>query len=129
MPFNDRLKLIISNSNLTASAFADKINIQPSSISHVLSGRNKPSLEFIQKIISNFDNVNYDWLIDGKGEFNNVKSTLFDNIEPTIIKDNTPKTEIPKEEPQIETKKDTDSNKVVKIVFFHQDGSFKEYSN
>ena len=129
MPFNDRLKLIISNSNLTASAFADKINIQPSSISHVLSGRNKPSLEFIQKIISNFDNVNYDWLIDGKGEFNNVKSTLFDNIEPTIIKDNTPKTEIPKEEPQIETKKDTDSTKVVKIVFFHQDGSFKEYSN
>ena len=129
MPFNDRLKLIISNSNLTASAFADKINIQPSSISHVLSGRNKPSLELIQKIISNFDNVNYDWLIDGKGEFNNVKSTLFDNIEPTIIKDNTPKTEIPKEEPQIETKKDTDSNKVVKIVFFHQDGSFKEYSN
>ena len=49
--------------NLSASAFADKIEVQRSSISHILSGRNKPSLEFIQKVLTAFPKVSSDWLL------------------------------------------------------------------
>jgi transcriptional regulator with XRE-family HTH domain len=51
--------------NLTASAFADEIGVQRSSVSHILSGRNKPSLEFIQKVISKYPKVDAAWLISG----------------------------------------------------------------
>ena len=135
MSFKDRLKLVIKDSNLTASAFAEKIDIQPSSISHVLSGRNKPSLEFIQKIISNFNNVTYEWLIDGNGVYGNVGNTLFDNIDSNLKDTEVQKTvlskekEIQKTEYSKEKEVQKEVNKVVKIVFFHEDGSFKEYSN
>jgi len=64
---NDRIKLIIESRNLTASKFADEVGVQASSISHILSGRNKPSLEFIQKILNSYSDINYEWLISGKG--------------------------------------------------------------
>jgi transcriptional regulator with XRE-family HTH domain len=64
---NDRIKLIIESRNLTASKFADEVGVQASSISHILSGRNKPSLEFIQKVLNTYPDINYEWLISGKG--------------------------------------------------------------
>jgi antitoxin component HigA of HigAB toxin-antitoxin module len=53
---------------LNASAFADKIGVQRSSLSHLLSGRNKPSLDFI-KILDVFPDVDLYWMINGKGSF------------------------------------------------------------
>ena len=55
--FVKRLETIFEYYGLTASLFADKINVQRSSISHLLSGRNKPSLDFILKVIENFPEV------------------------------------------------------------------------
>jgi transcriptional regulator with XRE-family HTH domain len=64
---NDKIKLIIESRNLTASKFANEIGVQASSISHILSGRNKPSLEFIQKVLHTYPDINYEWLISGNG--------------------------------------------------------------
>ena len=53
--------------NLTSSQLADAIGVQRSGISHFVSGRNKPSLEFVLKIIHHFPDVNPDWLLMGSG--------------------------------------------------------------
>lgn len=64
---NDRIQLILKTKNISASKFADEIGVQRSSISHIISGRNNPSLDFIQKIIKRFPDINSDWMIFGKG--------------------------------------------------------------
>lgn len=63
MTLNDKIKLIIGERNLTPSHFADEIGVQRSSISHILSGRNRPSLELVQKIITRFPDLTYEWLL------------------------------------------------------------------
>jgi transcriptional regulator with XRE-family HTH domain len=64
---NERIQLILKTKNISASRFADEIGVQRSSISHIISGRNNPSLDFIQKILKRFPDINSDWLIFGKG--------------------------------------------------------------
>ena len=65
MLINDRVRLIIKANSLTSSEFADKIGVKRSNLSHVLSGRNKPGLEFLAKVIESFPNVNASWLLTG----------------------------------------------------------------
>ena len=74
MELNNRIQKIIQYSMLTASEFADEIGVQRSNISHIISGRNKPSLDFIIKIKDRFPEIQWDWIIEGKGEM--TKSTL-----------------------------------------------------
>jgi len=74
MSLNERIAKVIEYSNLTSSEFADEIDVQRSSISHITSGRNKPSLEFIIKIKSRFPELLWDWLVTGEGEM--LKSEL-----------------------------------------------------
>jgi transcriptional regulator with XRE-family HTH domain len=64
----ERIQAILKSKNLSASQFAEKIGIQPSGISHILSGRNRPSLEFVQKLLKRFPDINADWLLFGKGD-------------------------------------------------------------
>ena len=61
-----RIEEVRKNHQLTAASFATKIGVQRSAISHILSGRNKPSLEFLMKIHHSFKEVNLEWLILGK---------------------------------------------------------------
>ena len=68
MNLNDRITKIIDYSNLTSSEFADIIEVQRSNISHISSGRNKPSLDFLIKIKDRFPEIQWDWLIYGNGE-------------------------------------------------------------
>ena len=70
----DRILKLLTEENLSSSKFAEILNVQRSSISHILSGRNKPSLDFIQKVLKNFPTLNPEWLIIGKGEM--YKSTV-----------------------------------------------------
>lgn len=63
-----RIKSLISVKNLSPSQFADLLGVQRSNISHILSGRNKPSLDFILKITEHFPSVSIEWLLNGKGE-------------------------------------------------------------
>jgi transcriptional regulator with XRE-family HTH domain len=63
----DRIILLIKAKNLTAAQFADEINVQKSSISHIISGRNNASLDFVQKVLSRYPEVSMEWLMWGKG--------------------------------------------------------------
>ncbi len=63
----NRIILLLKTQDLTSSQFADEIGVQRSSISHILSGRNNASLEFVTKILKRFPDLNSDWLIFGKG--------------------------------------------------------------
>ncbi|MCD4746194.1 MAG: helix-turn-helix domain-containing protein [Bacteroidales bacterium] len=152
----ERLLLILKTKNLTASQFADKINAQPSSISHILSGRNKPSLEFVQKILKKYPEINTDWLLFGKGQMNKIsdnnmiesdtKEFLPDRIPGNINKQDIGNSIINEEEENkknlidqmIETGEikntNTESNKkikyqkeVEKILVFYKDKTFIEY--
>jgi len=61
----NRLEEVMANHNLSAASFATKIGVQRSAISHILSGRNKPSLDFLMKVYESFDEVALEWLILG----------------------------------------------------------------
>lgn len=84
MSLNDRISKVIEYSGLTPSEFADEIDVQRSSISHITSGRNKPSLEFIIKIKSRFPEILWDWLVTGEGLM--LKSDL-PEVSETIKED------------------------------------------
>ena len=64
-----RLKKIISHNELSASNFAEKLGVQRATISHLLSGRNKPSLDFVMKVTDVYEDVNLYWLLHGKGSY------------------------------------------------------------
>ena len=68
MEIAQRIQWIIQHFRLSNASFADKIGVQRSTISHILSGRNSASLDFVTKIINHFPDVNVNWLITGQGE-------------------------------------------------------------
>ncbi|MCH3924787.1 MAG: helix-turn-helix domain-containing protein [Bacteroidales bacterium] len=69
----ERILQIMTNYGLNAGQFADKLGVQPSSISHILSGRNKPSLDFVTKLLKSFPDIDYMWLVMGKGSMFKLK--------------------------------------------------------
>jgi plasmid maintenance system antidote protein VapI len=77
----NRVLKVIDNSGLTAAEFALKVGIQSAQISHIKSGRNKVSLEIVQRILANFDEINPDWLILGKGEMYRNSTKTSENQE------------------------------------------------
>lgn len=64
----DRIRLIMDNEQLTPSAFADKLQLGRAVVSHILNGRNNPSLDVVSRILTKMDYINPDWLITGNGE-------------------------------------------------------------
>lgn len=71
----ERIRLLLKTKELSASAFADQIGVQRSSISHILAGRNKPSLDFLQRVLNTFPDINAEWLISGNGEMSKDAET------------------------------------------------------
>lgn len=67
MEMKDRIAHIIRAKNLTAAEFALRLGIQPSNISHLLAGRNNPSLDFVRKLKETFPEYSLEWIIFGKG--------------------------------------------------------------
>tara|TARA_B100001057_G_C22618335_1_gene859435 strand:+ start:384 stop:803 length:420 start_codon:yes stop_codon:yes gene_type:complete len=128
----ERIEEIRSNHQLSAAAFASKIGVQRSAISHILSGRNKPSLEFLMKVYETFDEVALEWLIVGRTTPTpqKSKSYLFNTIEmdklqtspveyPTAEKiENQKKSSIPFEE----------STSPREIIYLYGDGSFERFT-
>lgn len=84
---NERISKIIEYSGLSSSEFADEVDVQRSSISHITSGRNKPSLDFLIKVKERFPELQWDWLIKGEGEMLINKETE----EETAGKEEKPK--------------------------------------
>ena len=70
----DRISKILREEGMTATKFAEEIGVQASSISHIISGRNNPSTDFVIKLLERFRGINAEWLLTGKGEM--YKSTI-----------------------------------------------------
>ncbi|GGD27823.1 helix-turn-helix domain-containing protein [Flavobacterium orientale] len=127
--FVQKLEILLDYYQLNASSFADKIGVQRSSLSHLLSGRNKPSLEFVLKVSESFPEVDLYWFLLNKGIF--PKSTDAATIETVKQVNTEPEKEsssdLPK--PLIPQNKGIASNnkEIEKIVMFYKDGSFKSY--
>ena len=114
--FTKRLQKIIDFYDETASGFAEKIGVQRSSISHILSGRNKPSLDFVMKVLHAYPDVELYWLLNGKGNFPSEINQPA-NLEP-------PK---PLSNPTPKPLHETNNSEIEHIVIFYKDGSFKSY--
>lgn len=120
MLIQDRLLLVLKMHTLTPSAFADKIGVQRSNVSHVLSGRNKPSLDFLEKILIHFPRVNAHWLITGtivEGKQDLTATKLIENQE-----------ELNRRALKTEKIEVNQLKEIERIVIFYTDATFKEYS-
>src|SRR5690606_17596654 len=146
--FRSKLEKILDYYSLSASSFADKIGVQRSGMSHLLSGRNKPSLDFVLKITEVFPEIDLYWILTGKGNFpkNTDKDPNKSNTENTndlsadfyeIVKNENLllKTNNTEEKAQSIKNHDfknfnisTEESKIEKIVFFYKNGTFKVFT-
>lgn len=82
----DRIKKIMDNENLSAAKFADQLQINRAVISHILNGRNNPSLDVVMKILSEMNYISSDWLLNGVGSmYKEGYSTPIDENERSIF--------------------------------------------
>ncbi len=133
MELIERFRYLMKINQLTSSAFADEIGVQRSSVSHILSGRNKPSLEFIQKTIKRFPKVDASWLVSGTTSSQSViPEEKRDSHQ--IEKELPIESILPKESPTVEKELvkasigSKDSNrKIEKVLIFYSDGTFEEF--
>tara|TARA_R110002049_G_scaffold55726_4_gene154110 strand:+ start:413 stop:808 length:396 start_codon:yes stop_codon:yes gene_type:complete len=124
--FTKRLQKVIDFYSETASSFAEKIGVQRSSISHILSGRNKPSLDFVMKVLHSYPEVELYWLMNGKGNFPNTPK-ISESPNSDVVKPIS-KPEIPNSNtlPKFDSKSDSE---IEKIVIFYKDGTFKSFNS
>ena len=135
--FTKRLKKVIEYYGESASSFAEKIGVQRSSISHILSGRNKPSLEFVLKVLSSFPEVELYWLMNGKGVFPSEKiieeKTVYqpkiDNSENQELFSKSETEHLPPEISDINQIASNSKKEIDRIVIFYKDGSFSNFEN
>ncbi|OUS11339.1 transcriptional regulator [Nonlabens dokdonensis] len=143
--FSKRLQKIMDQHGLNASSFAERIHVGRSSISHILSGRNKPSLDFVINTVKEFPEVDLYWLLNGKGTYpkteqttttalssnsssENVKGSSVSNkvkedkndtsknlLSPVQLKDNLNETQIKK------------GKNIQKVILIYDDGSFEYF--
>ncbi|WP_291287408.1 helix-turn-helix transcriptional regulator [Flavobacterium sp.] len=140
--FVKRLEIILDYYALNASSFADKIGVQRSSMSHLLSGRNKPSLDFVLKILEVFPDIDLYWILNGKGSFPKTEDATDLKKNESLSEFAKPLTPISSEENFVsenEKSKNTSSteiktqslspaeNEIEKIVVFYKNGTFKTY--
>lgn len=124
--------------DLSAASFADKIDVGRSSISHLLSGRNKPSLDFVMKIINAFPEVELYWLLNGKGSFPKKETSPSPqptaSLSPTKTYEQPPKNLFTEEQenrnvPLTNTVAGDSKKEIKRIVIFYRDGSFEAFEN
>ncbi len=156
LDFGKRIQIVMEYYTLSASGFADAMGVGRSSISHILSGRNKPSLDFVMKITEAYPEVDLIWLVYGTGVFPknkdmeikskespkpeikeilplqdipeklDVAQDLFSQSE--LIETNMTKKDVEVTNPQ-PTLRAVDNKEISQIVIFYKDGSFDAYKN
>jgi transcriptional regulator with XRE-family HTH domain len=132
--FAKRLHILMDYYEISAALLAEKIEVQRSSISHILSGRNKPSLDFVLKILKAFPEVELYWLLNGVGHFpkqaeiQESAPTLFSTNKESEVKIETPKSISKVVSNEIVNKeKEIVNLEIERIVVFYRNGSFKNY--
>ncbi|MFV0248375.1 MAG: helix-turn-helix domain-containing protein [Tenacibaculum sp.] len=132
-----RLKKILTHYSLTSSTFADAIQVQRSSISHLMSGRNKPSLDFVLKVVNQFPEVDLYWLLKGSGTFPKSKDRERYLAADSKKKMTPPLSSLAEEQKSetLNTKisastavKNKEAKKLLKVILLYSDGSFDEFN-
>ncbi len=145
----DRLQLFLDHEQLSPAKLADILGVQRSGLSHILSGRNKPGFDLIQKLLTKFPHLNAEWLITGKGELykenldtklKNQPSTLFQTqdlkndarvaINAGIEEDIPVKQHSQRHEIAINESDSTIANKkkiLKRIIMIYSDNTFNEF--
>ncbi len=125
--FISRLNEIMISNNLNSASFAEQIGVQRSSVSHVMSKRNKPSLDFILKIVNSFEEVTLDWLLfnndlkpspSSKSDSKFVNSKIDSDLKKSL-------NVLTNKQSPMEIKTNSD---VVQIIQIYKDGSFLTFS-
>jgi transcriptional regulator with XRE-family HTH domain len=140
MDISERFKYIMKLNQLSASAFAEEIGVQRSSISHVLSGRNRPSLEFIQKVLNRFPKVDANWLINGstnmqEKSIKGKREDLNDREQTEEIREGQAKGKRADESLSESIVRSEDpaaygvKKEIERIVVFYSDQTFKEFES
>ncbi|MBE14819.1 MAG: helix-turn-helix domain-containing protein [Dokdonia sp.] len=133
-----RLKIICDEYDLSAAAFAEKIEVGRATISHILSGRNKPSLDFILKVTTAFPAVDLYWLLNGKGSFpkptenlNQQNSMPPSNFDPdkNVTASSTPTFEKSQQQSPKIKKEITSSSEIERVIIFYKDGHFESFEH
>jgi plasmid maintenance system antidote protein VapI len=139
----DRILALMSHEGMTPSKFAEAIGIQRAAMSHIIAGRNNPSLDVATKIMKRFKTVNPNWLLLGQGEMftesENTETPLFQNeaVLPTVNADASEN----RKEIGVETSinnqiipvnqqivyKEKTSKEVSRIIIYYSDNSFEEF--
>lgn len=133
--FSKRLQKIMEYYDLSAAAFSDSIDVGRSSISHILSGRNKPSLDFVLKVVQTYPEVELYWLLNGKGSFPNTPGrTKSPEKQIKQASSNAPVQKVSDDPPakdlfSANREKTSADKKIRKIVIFYQDGTFEAFEN
>lgn len=135
--FAKRLQKILDHYGVSATAFSERIAFNRSTISHLLSGRNKPSLEFVMKVLQEFPEVELYWLLNGKGTFPSEKketssTPISEEKEKTAPQTQLfEKSEISDKSVEIPSKLKSGSisKEIERIVIFFKDGSFTSYDS
>ncbi|RMB57563.1 XRE family transcriptional regulator [Dokdonia sinensis] len=133
--FTKRLEKICQEHDLSGAAFAERIDVGRATISHIMSGRNKPSLDFVMKVVSSFPDVDLYWLLNGRGSYpKNIQPEIVQRIVPNTKSSDQP--ENPEQEqnpainPVIEKKLASPANgsAIKRVVIFFEDGTFESYT-
>lgn len=145
----DRLQQLMQAKGISSSKLGELLNVQPSGISHILSGRNKPSMDFVEKLFTVFPDINPEWFILGKGSMlQGVKQNLETpaaavdddipntvNPEPELFVDIPRNTTVIDKTPTAttsttETSSSCDAVKrVVKVMVFYSDHTVEVYDH
>lgn len=113
MEINERIKSIMEHYSINATELANKLKVQRSGISHILSGRNKPGLDFLEKLLLHFTEISAEWLVTGQEEM--VKAIELQS--PPHPKANA-----------LETKQRNNDTSILKVIILYHDGSFSEFN-
>ncbi len=118
----DRFRILLKDLKLSPAEFADRIGVQRSSISHIISGRNKPSVDFLEKILSVFPDIDIYWLITGKRTLTKTSDQVrFSPVEEVInIKSVQERSEQDKKIPEPENPAPVD-----KLILVYKNDTFR----
>ena len=136
----DRIAHIIRAKNLTAAEFATQLGIQPSNISHLLSGRNNPSLDFVKKLKETYPEYNLDWIVFGIGPmtvsepFIEPKSQqeTVEIVQPKVESEAAMPSSFPISAPMAvadvaEASFSATDSRLIKVVFVYDDNTFEVF--
>ena len=127
--FSKRLQKILDFYGVTATSFSEKIAFNRSTISHLLSGRNKPSLEFVMKVLQTYPEVDLYWLLYGKGSFPTPVNKVNTQIKATSKQNTVPGVEAENSVFENIALKNSNTSAIERIILCYKDGTFKQYNN